>query len=135
MSSKATEKVIEALSNLLEGFAELRESVEKEYADEETEEDDDEEKGSELDLALITEMKAAIEAVIDTDDHSPEEFATLISVFTDALEEVDPHVFEGAPSDEEAKVETEEDDEVEYDEDEELFEEEDSDDDDDDDDS
>jgi hypothetical protein len=39
-------------------------------------------------------MRATLEAVMDAEDYSADEVATFISVAQDALEEIDPDVFE-----------------------------------------
>ena len=100
MTSKAAEKIIDALAQLMEGFAELQQSIEDEFDPDRVEDDDDDEVEDELDgekktaeTALITELKAAIEGVIDSEDYSPEEFASLISAMSQALEELDPDIF------------------------------------------
>ncbi|NLF25838.1 MAG: hypothetical protein GX589_09320 [Deltaproteobacteria bacterium] len=96
MASKASEKIIDALTQLMEGFNELQEKAQADYA---TEEDEDAaetelEVGSEIDATVVSEMRAALEAVIDTEDVTPEEVAAAISCLTEALEEIDPDVFE-----------------------------------------
>ena len=68
MTTKATEKIIEALTQLVEGFAELQEKLEEDY-DPEVERDsgdddsdsDEEESSSEIGEAMVTEIKAAVE--------------------------------------------------------------------------
>ena len=95
MTSKATDKIIEALTELMEGFAELQEAAEKEFKTEgvELSEEADEEDSAEIDAAVVNEMRAALENVIENEDYSAEEFADVISALTDALEEIDPGVF------------------------------------------
>lgn len=97
MTSKAAEKIIEALTQLMEGYCELQEAVENDYGSSSTGEDDDEEGGelnAEADAAIVTEMRAAIESVLEAEDYTPDELASIISTLTDALEEIDPDVFE-----------------------------------------
>lgn len=95
MTPKATDKIIEALTELMEGFAELQEAAEKEFKTEgvELSEEADEEASAEIDAAVVNEMRAALENVIENEDYSAEEFADVISALTDALEEIDPGVF------------------------------------------
>lgn len=120
MSMRAAEKIIESLTLLMEGFLELQESIESEYGEdsedelETEEEEEDEEFRSEGDIALINEVQAALDAVIDTEDLAPEQVATMLSVLTDALEEIDPDVFEEEDDDLE---EEDDEDEEEYEDD------------------
>ena len=118
MSTKAAEKIIDALTQLVEGFAELQEKLEEDY-DPEREGDDDketegEESSSSLEDALVTEIRAAVESVIENEDCAPEDLASIVSALTDALEEIAPEVFT-----QESEEEDEEEEEEEYDEDEE----------------
>jgi hypothetical protein len=125
MTSKATEKIIDALTQLVEGFAELQEGLEDDFkpgSDSDDEEGDSDEEGEgDIEDALVTEIRAAVEAVIENEDCAPEDLASIVSALTGALEEIDPEVFADDESsedeDEEEEYEDDEDDE-EYDEDE-----------------
>jgi Sec-independent protein translocase protein TatA len=146
MSTKAAEKIIDALTQLVEGFAELQEKLEEEYDPERKDDDDDasegEESNSSLEDALVTEIRAAVESVIENEDCAPEDLASIVSALTDALEEIAPEVFtqESEEEDEEEEYEEEdedidlddEDDDYDEDEDEDEDEEEEDEDDDDD---
>jgi len=101
MARKGSEKIIDALTQLMEGFNELREKAEADYSvdDEEEGTAEDSEISSEIDAAIVTEMRAALEAVIDAEDVTPEEIAAAISSLTEALEEIDPDVFEVSEDD------------------------------------
>lgn len=119
MSTKATEKIIDALTQLVEGFAELQERLEEDYdPDVESEEDEESEKGekkegaSNLEEALVTEVRAAVEAVIENEDCAPEDLASIVSALSDALEEIDPEVFAHG-----AVAESDEDEDEDYDDD------------------
>ena len=107
MSSKATEKIIDALTELLEGYSELQESLEREFNagkkvtesmddddDDDEESDDEVEVNPEVDAAIVTELKAALETVMEAEDYSPEEIAQVVTTMTDALQEIDPGIFE-----------------------------------------
>lgn len=101
MTSKATEKIVDALSQLLEGYSELQESLEREYnAGKATDDDDDDddteetEVNPEVDAAIVTELKSALESVMESEDYGPEEVAQVVSTMTDALQEIDPGIFE-----------------------------------------
>jgi hypothetical protein len=146
MSTKAAEKIIEALTDLVQGFAELQEQLENDFGTEseedDTEDNENEEASSELQDALVTEVRAAVESVIENEDCAPEDIASVISALTGALEEVAPEVFaeeeeaEKGKESEEEEYEDEDDidlDDDDYDEDEEEEEEEEEEDDDDDD--
>jgi len=102
MTSKAAEKIIEALTQLMEGYCELQEAVEADYGAAQAGSDEDEgaELNAEADAALVTEMRAAIESVLEAEDYTPDEFGSIISTLTDALEEIDPDVFEKEVADE-----------------------------------
>ena len=106
MSVRATEKIMEALSQLLEGFAELQDSLDSDLDDEvegddESDVDDDDIVASTPEMVVLKHLKSAIEAVIETDDFAPEEIANLIAALTEALEEIDPNIFtEGESEDE-----------------------------------
>jgi hypothetical protein len=100
MSTKATEKIIDALTQLVEGFAELQERLEEDYDpdvasddEEESEKGEKKEGASNLEEALVTEVRAAVEAVIENEDCAPEDLASIVSALSDALEEIDPEVF------------------------------------------
>ncbi len=140
MSTKAAEKIVEALTQLVEGFAELQEHLESEYGAESEDDEgtEDEEETSDLEDALVTEVRAAVESVIENEDCAPEDLASIISALTGALEEVAPEVFaEGSEEEDEEEEEHSDededidldDDDYDYDEDEEEEEEEDDDDD------
>lgn len=96
MNSKASEKIIDALTQLMEGYIELQESIEEEYGSSSMTDDDDDESSvsEEVDAAIVTEIRAALEAVMESEDYSPEELASVISTMTDAIEEIAPDVFE-----------------------------------------
>jgi len=147
MSTKAAEKIIEALTDLVQGFAELQEQLENDFGTEseedDTEDNENEEASSELQDALVTEVRAAVESVIENEDCAPEDIASVISALTGALEEVAPEVFaeeeeaEKGKESEEEEYEDEDDidlDDDDYDEDEDEEEEEEEEEDDDDDD-
>ena len=101
---KSSEKMIDGLTELLDGFVELSEKLQDELGSESEEavdEDGNPELSLEVEAALVTEVRAAIEMVMDAEDISSEQMATFISAFSDALEEIDPDVFEESNEDEE----------------------------------
>jgi segregation and condensation protein B len=113
MGTKAAEKIVEALTQLVEGFSELQEQLENDYnpgEGEEKDEDEDEEseESSDLEDALVTEVRAAVESVIENEDCAPEDLASVISALTGALEEVAPEVFAEEESEEEEEEQEEE---------------------------
>jgi len=122
MTSKAAEKIIEALTQLMEGYCELQEAVENDYGSSTKTDDDDDEEGGELnaeaDAAIVTEMRAAIESVLEAEDYTPDELASIISTLTDALEEIDPEVFDKDVAEDEDYDDDDDDDIGDYDEEE-----------------
>jgi len=130
---KGAEKIIEALTQLMEGYCDLQDSIERDYGSAGTEEgEESSELSTEVDAALVTEIRSALETVMEDEDYSAEEIAAVISVLTDSLEEIDPDVFENDSSESKEKDEDEEDEEEDEDEeDEDLDEDFDEDDDDD----
>lgn len=137
MAIRATEKIIEALNQLLEGFSELQDAVENEYADDDEDDSDDErtqrdEAGErqDPDNAIVSEMKTAIEASMESEDYTPEEIANVIACLTEALQEIDPNIFEESESDEDEEEEDDDDDDLDFDDEDYEDDEEDDDDDD-----
>ena len=94
MANKAADKVIDALNQLVEGYYELQQLVADDLCvgGEETEEDQME-VDAEVQAALTTEIRAAVETVIESEEISVEDIATVISNLTEAIEEIDPDVF------------------------------------------
>ena len=141
MSTKATEKIIDALTQLVEGFAELQERLEEDYdpevaddSDEAESAKDEDEESSSIEEALVTEIRAAVEAVIENEDCAPEDLASIVSALSNALEEIDPEVFShGTVAEEDEDEEDEDIDEDDIDLDDEDYDEDDEDEDDEDD--
>jgi hypothetical protein len=127
MASKVTRKITEALSDLLQSYAELLEALQTEFGvTEEKEGEAAEAAAEELESSLVNEIRAALELVMDQDDYSADDIASLITSMTEALEEIDPTIFEAGSEedgeedeDEDYVVEDEDEDYDEYDEDEE----------------
>ena len=114
MSTKAAEKIIEALTQLVEGFAELQEQLEQDYgteAEEDESKDEEQEEEGGIEEALVTEVRAAVESVIENEDCAPEDLASVISALTDVLEEIAPEVFAQEEEEEEEEEEEYEEDE------------------------
>jgi hypothetical protein len=128
MGMKGASKIIDALTQLMDGYCELQEAIERDYGGRgEEAEDAASELSTEVDAALVTEIRAAIETVMEEEDYSAEEIASVISILTDSLEEIDPDVFESSETEPAEESEDYED----YEEEEEDYEEDDDDDDDD----
>lgn len=128
MSPKISEKITDALAELMEAFAELQQSVSKSIKDGDDDDDTDENDedkvmSAEQDEALVAEVRTALESALESEDVSPEEFATLLSSLTEALEEIDPDVFrEEATQDvnDETDAEDVDDEDIDLDEEEDL---------------
>lgn len=136
MTMKATEKMIEALTLLFEGYTELQETIENELepgspaiSTDEDDADDDEDEESDADALIVAEVRAALEAVIENEDYTPDDMASLVSTMTEALEEIAPDVFaEASDSDEdEDDDDSYEEEEEDYDEDDDEYDEDDDD--------
>ena len=121
MKKQATDKLIESIAQLFEAYSELREKIQEEYDVEENEDEEDEEISEasiEMEAAIVNELRAAIESVMDTEDVPAEDLALLLSTMSDALEEIAPDVFASEEGEEEEEDEDLEDlDEDEVDED------------------
>ena len=112
MSKKAVEKIADSLAQFLEGYTELKAKLDDEYGVEKDEteiEDEETETTEEFDAALITELKAAIETALESEDYSPDVLANAIVSMTEALEEIDPDIFESSDDDEDEEEEEEDD--------------------------
>lgn len=113
MTTKAAEKIIEGLTSVMEGFHELRLAVREDLGatsevESEGEETADPELEADVESAVANEVRAALETVLEGEEFSSEEFASMLSAVTEALEEVDPDVFA-------EEVEEEDDDDLDYD--------------------
>jgi hypothetical protein len=137
---KPEDKIIEGMTELLEGFVELHTKIESDF-DASAVDFEDETNADlriEIDAAIVTEMRATLESVMDTEDYTSEQIATFLTVMQDALEEIDPDVFEQeedelAISEEEEEFEDDDledfdDDDLEYDDEEDDDEDDDDDD-------
>ena len=118
MAHSATEKIVEAITQLLEGLTELQEAIEEGEVEALSDDDDDaDESDAEEDneTALIGEMRSAIEQALEVEDYTPEDIAGLIATMTEALEEIDPNIFN-----QEAYADVEADDVEDYDDDDDI---------------
>ncbi len=77
-------KLDEALSDLIEAFSDLEVELDEKFGD-----DEDAYSG-----ALIETLETSIENALDEQDTSTTTVATLLSVLTEALEELDPSAFD-----------------------------------------
>lgn len=105
MAMRAAEKIVDGLIQAMEGFVELQQGIEEEFASENGNGYDADKASSEMteevDAAIVTELRAAIESVMDSEDYGSDEIAALFSSMSDALEEIDPDVFEETEEEEE----------------------------------
>lgn len=109
MAKNASDRIIEGLTTLLQGFSDLEDMIETDYG---TTSDDEE-----FSSHMITEISAAIETVIEDEDYTPEYIASVVSALMGALEELDPDIF-AKPDDLAAEVESDDDEDDDYDDDE-----------------
>jgi len=95
MGIKTGEKIVDGLALLLEGYSELEAQVRNDYIDVA-------ESGTlraskleqEVQGALVTELKAGVESLIESEDYRTTFVAGLITALSEALEEIDPDAFE-----------------------------------------
>ena len=121
MANKAADKVIEALNQLIEGYYELQQLV----ADDlgvggEVSEDDQQEVDAEVQAALTTEIRAALETVLENEEIAVEDIAMVVSNLTEAIEEIDPDVFaqeEEESDDDDDDLDIDDDEDLDFDED------------------
>ena len=111
MANKAADKFIDALTNLLEGYNELAQLVAEDLGvSAQVSEEDNHELEMEIQAALSTEIRAAIETVLENEDYSVEDVAMVVSNLTESIEEIDPDVFASEESEEEEEDEDDDDD-------------------------
>ncbi|MCB9030369.1 MAG: hypothetical protein H6619_04900 [Deltaproteobacteria bacterium] len=116
MAKTAGDKISNGLAQLLAGFAELEEMLEEDYGSDPEDE--------ELAAAIVSELTAAIDTVIDGEDYTPAFIAQVISTLGDALEEMDPSIFEDSEEEEESEELDEEDlidDDFDYEDDDDFY--------------
>ncbi len=119
MTTKAAQKIIDGMTQLLEGFSELEQMVEEDFAGAHVAAAEDEvEAKAEIEAAIILEVKTAVEVVIENESFSAEDMASVVSALTEALEEIDPDVFMGDLEIEEDDDDDDLDDDIDDDEDE-----------------
>ena len=84
-------KLDQAIKDLVEAYAELEEdATEKHGEDEEA-----------FGAAIVEALETSIEGAMEEYDISSGAFASLLSVMTEALEQIDPAAFEGGTAEEE----------------------------------
>jgi hypothetical protein len=97
-------KLDQAIKELVEAYAELEEDATEKHGE------DEEAFGS----AIVEALETSIEGAMEEYDISSGAFASLLSVMTEALEQIDPAAFEGGSEEEE---DDDSDDDVDYDDD------------------
>jgi hypothetical protein len=121
MSNKAADKIIESLTQLIEGYYELQQMVADDLgAGVDLTDEDNQELAAEVQSALTTEVRSAIETVLENDEIAVEDLAMVVSNLTEAIEEIDPDVFASGETEEEdddLDLDEEEDEDLDFDED------------------
>lgn len=82
--AKSFSKLDQALKDIIEAYSEVEEELSEKFGD-------DEEAYSH---ALLEVLEASIEGAIEEHDSSTSSFATILSVLTEGLEQLDPSAFE-----------------------------------------
>ncbi len=95
MAQESTRSMIEGLSLFLEGFIRNQYELQEEFGATGTTDGSAAVKdGIDLDTAVVIEMRAVMEGIMEAEDYSPEELAALTAVMTDAIEQISPEVFQ-----------------------------------------
>ncbi|MCC6219779.1 MAG: hypothetical protein IT291_00905 [Deltaproteobacteria bacterium] len=77
-------KLDEALSNLIEAYAELEEEIDQRFGDDE----------DAFEHKIIEVLETSIETALENQDASTNLFATIVSALSEALEQMDPTAFD-----------------------------------------
>ena len=83
--AKTENKIIEGLTQLVEGFSELEDKMEAEYGADAADD--------EISTAIVSEVVACLESVIESEDYTPQYLASVVSALHQSLEELDPDIF------------------------------------------
>lgn len=102
MARNPGDKIQEGLSTMLQGFSELEDMLEADFSGETESE--------EYTASVVAEVLSAIESLIDSEDYTPRYIASVVTALTDALEEVDPDLFNAEKEAEEAEEDDDDDD-------------------------
>ena len=116
MDNKTLDKLIKSMNGLIAGFQAVEEDVKAQHdIDPESDDlNDDPEKLAEINTGVISEVRTILETMIDDDEYSAEEIGKVLTALSEALQEIDPDVFDASDDDEEDDDES---DDVDYDED------------------
>ena len=112
--AKPVDKMMEALSLFMEGYQEMQAKISEDHS---SEDDELEEDNPEVESEIINQTRLALEGVIDGEDYSTEEIAAVIAHLMEAIQEIDPDVFDVDEEDSSDEDDPEEDDELLFDED------------------
>ena len=82
--AKAYAKLDQSLKDLVEAFAEVETELEEKHGEDE----------EALSHAVIEALETAVEGALEEHDYSSSSFAGLLSLLTEALEQLDPAAFE-----------------------------------------
>ena len=93
MKTQAHQRMMGAMIQLLEGYADFQGELEKEAADSNAELDEAEE--DPVIRGLAEEMKSVLVEVLDREDYATRDLAMPLAMLTEALDEIDPDVFGG----------------------------------------
>ena len=87
--AKTHSKLDQALNDLIEAYSELEEELGTKHAEDE----------EALSHAMIEALETSIEGALEEHDYSSSNFASVLSMLTEALEQVDPAAFEDESED------------------------------------
>ncbi len=97
MTTKAAEKIISGLTETLAGFYELKTSIEEDISAGPVsggKKQSAKAIATEIAAAIALEMRSILDTIIEEEDQSVETLAAFSAALTDAIEELDPDVFE-----------------------------------------
>ncbi len=111
---KSSNKLADSLTAYFSAYKALEETLQEDYGTESS---------NDLSAALVGEVSSALETVLDSDEFSPTFVGSSVKILIEALEDLDPEMFEASGKDEDKDTDDDssEDDEEIEDEDE-LFE-------------
>lgn len=130
MTTKAAEKIISGITEALAGFEELKTSIEEDISAGPAsggKKQSAKAIATEIAAAISLEMRSILDTIVEEEEQSVETLAAFSAALTDAIEELDPDVFDSEDEDEDDEVDEDDDDDSDDDDDDDFDDEEDGD--------